>query len=68
MEEAYSITATKEEMKYIKNIGKYHYSTKDYSRKVMLEKYYHALLQRKEWGNLDPNEILGYLTTEIARA
>ena len=65
MQDKYSYASTKEEFKYIDTIGKWHESTKDIPRKVMLQKYYHALLQRQDWGSLDPNEILTAVQNEI---
>lgn len=65
--EAYSKSKTDDEMRYINNIGKFHWETKTVPRKVMLEKYYYALLKREDWGNLDKQEILGYVTKQIAK-
>ena len=62
---AHETHSTKDELVYIKTIGKHHEESRKMPRLELLKKYFDANLTRSKWDDRDKFEILSALQKEI---
>ena len=60
--------STLDEIRFIQNLGSFNSFHKKKSRKDLLKKYLNQCKNRKDWLNIDKDEVIEYAKKELAKA